>query len=769
MGPELEYSRFFENCSHAGDSDLVLPPLESVTPVMTTSDEETSPKVPLQEGTTPLYESAQRSKLNVHDCMVSLLTFAHSAHLSGKSTVELLEFLEMVLPQPNNLPKTSYMFKKYFRHDDNEIQMYFFCSKCYKSRESQNDICNECKGRRTVSYFVTTSLSAQLQKLYSRPGFKDKLQYKSIRVKKNLDNIEDVYDSSVYKEAETGVLGASANNISLTFYTDGIAIYEVSSYSLWPCMFTINELPPNDRHKIENVLIGGLWGGDSKPHPNILLLPQYQEIKKLNNGIPIRVHGSAEEITVQAILLFFTSDSPARASFMNMKSHSGYFSCPKCFIEGEKSQRTGNVLVFPHHDNLVLRNDENYQDCVQQGLLSKDGHKGVFGPTILSYMFSESFISGVTIDVMHSCYMGLTKQLIRLWFDVKYKDEAFSLVEKIPQVNERLEGFNLPHFVQRLLLDVDKNLSFWKASLCRNFLLYVVLVLLQGIQGEAYFRNLCKLVEGISLLNSDSISNADLERADHLLVDFCKEFEVLYGLRHMSFNLHLLRHLKQCVIQCGNLWVYICFDLEDLNGQLAALVHGTRHAIKQIISKLDLLTDLPLLIKTVQSDIARTFCEKLICKSKNFKRGPRICSSTYVVGEFSDASPHYQSVTEYLNVLYKEPVAVSFFDRLYKTGQLYVAACYKRGSRISCYCRYEINREVFHGRVLTFVRTNQDKYFVLLEKSYDSPTDLPRYVEFISSGNIDLIPVKQLVSVSFFLDAKHKMYLIDPLNPFEME
>ena len=67
---------------------------------------------------------------------------------------------------------------------------------------------------------------------------------------------------------------------------------------------------------------------------------------------------------------------------MNLKGHAGYHSCPKCFIRGEKSVRTGNVMVFPHEENLVLRNDENYQDCVLNAVISKKEDRGVNGPTV---------------------------------------------------------------------------------------------------------------------------------------------------------------------------------------------------------------------------------------------------------------------------------------------------------------------------------------------------------------------------------------------------
>ena len=115
-------------------------------------------------------------------------------------------------------------------------------------------------------------------------------------------------------------------------------------------MFTINELPPIERHKPENLLVGGLWGGDGKPHPNIFLLPIYHDLMKLKNGVKVKPYGSQVEIVVCCHLIFGACDIPAKSAFMNMKGHMGHNSCAKCYIYGEKSERTGNVMVCPHQD-----------------------------------------------------------------------------------------------------------------------------------------------------------------------------------------------------------------------------------------------------------------------------------------------------------------------------------------------------------------------------------------------------------------------------------
>ncbi|KAK3929288.1 4-hydroxy-3-methylbut-2-enyl diphosphate reductase [Frankliniella fusca] len=282
---------------------------------------------------------------------------------------------------------------------------------------------------------------------------------------------------------------------------------------------------------------------------------------------------------------------------------------------------------------LELRDDKNYKLCVERSLANKAEIRGVFGPSLLSFMVYSPFIRSVSIDGMHCLYLGLTEQLLNLWFNTKYSSSPFSLSSKTAKVNARLKQLQLPHFVQRSPEDVTK-LAFWKASLCRNFLLYLVLIILKGLMRQDFYYNLVLLVNALSILNSSSISVSDLEKADRDLINFCAGFENLYGLRHMSSNVHLLRHLSASVADTGNLFISSCFRFEDLNGKFSDLAHGTRHAVMKIASNFNILSKLPVLISNVSSDSVRLFCQKISGPSYHFEYCERISKNCFVVDSF---------------------------------------------------------------------------------------------------------------------------------------
>lgn len=77
------------------------------------------------------------------------------------------------------------------------------------------------------------------------------------------------------------------------------------------------------------------------------------------------------------------------------------------------------------------------------------------------------------------------------------------------------------------------------------------------------------------------------------VLQFVCMFSALYGEKHMSANLHQLLHLTDMVRGLGPLWVYSCFPLEDFNGRLLKLFHGTQHPELQIVNAVGTLVKLP--------------------------------------------------------------------------------------------------------------------------------------------------------------------------------
>lgn len=100
----------------------------------------------------------------------------------------------------------------------------------------------------------------------SDPEFVQGLRYRFQRVKRDDENIEDVYDGAVYqRKFGPGRFLSEPYNLSLKLNTDGVAIFHSSQFGVWPLFLLVNELPPSLRRKSKYRVFGGLWFGEEKP------------------------------------------------------------------------------------------------------------------------------------------------------------------------------------------------------------------------------------------------------------------------------------------------------------------------------------------------------------------------------------------------------------------------------------------------------------------------------------------------------------------------
>ncbi|KAE8747069.1 hypothetical protein FOCC_FOCC006207 [Frankliniella occidentalis] len=720
------------------------------------------------------------SRISIHESVMSILTFAQTEKLTGAALGRLLSLIDIHCPAKNNLVKNTAKLYDHLKYLNSDFELSYYCNLCWRAKESAHDLCDKCKDpKRKVHFFVHFSLAEQLKALYKRPAFLEALKYRQTRSKINENAIEDIIDGELYQEVLKGFL-SDVNNLSLMWYTDGIQLFESTSFSIWPQFFVLLELPPEQRFKPENMLLAGLWGSQDHPHPNVVLRHIVNDLITLREKVvEVQPANSNELKVVKVCCLCGTCDSPAKSAFANLKGHAGYYSCPVCFSKGEKSEATENVMVFPFENEVFLRSLEGYSELVSNSVKeykkSKDKDescKGVQGPTLLSLMFYLSMFKSLGIDSMHCIFMGVVKQILHLSFDSKFNQEPFSLRDKLEEVDSLLSNIQLPKFVQRLPVSVDK-LSFWKASLCLNYFFHMMLPVMKTVMKPEYFEHLLLLVDSVAILNSSSISLDDIEKADVMLGKFVEDFSKLYKLRNMSLNVHLCRHLATSVRNLGPLWATSCFPFEDFNGKLINLAHGTSDSLIQISRRFPILTGLSTEIDKMSVGPARDFCEQLLFKWKRYHIKERISDQSFVVGFFDQSLIYSTEISELLLSLLKYEPKFHTFPKLYHNKQLFVASSYTRSVRKSSAVKYVTSEGVNYGDILTFVKVVGVNYFALIKKfcvapfSCTSPTQLSYICKVVDVAGHDFVNIKDLQSVCFYISVGDTCYISNTLNQFE--
>ena len=152
--------------------------------------------------------------------------------------------------------------------------------------------------------------------------------------------MNDIVDGHVYQriiEKETGSF------ITLTMNLDGIQPNKGSDQSLWLVLFVINEIKKKKRYSLENVVIGAMWPGPSKPSRaqlNLILEKIVSELRDLESGRPFELY-SCDQRDKSEFLKVFTiavcADKPAQCLLQCLPEPNAYFGCGHCELRGEST------------------------------------------------------------------------------------------------------------------------------------------------------------------------------------------------------------------------------------------------------------------------------------------------------------------------------------------------------------------------------------------------------------------------------------------------
>lgn len=720
-----------------------------------------------------IYEGA---KITVAESLTALLCISLSFKITGVLMANIISLILLHCREPNKCVKSLYYFKKFFSNIRAPLIKHHFCAKCMVL--VLDSTCITCGPDADIKYFIEIPILAQLSLLFKRPGFYDKIQHRFFRKKINDDNLEDIYDGSVYKKMVSDGFLSNKNNISFTWNSDGVPIFKSSKFAIWPLYLVINELPPSMRFRRENFILAGLWFGNTKPEPNLFLSVFKEGLKKLYQGVRFRLPNGTF-INVRGLIICGTCDLPAKAIFLNFKQYNSKYGCPKCTTRSEHINR---VPVYHFSKSLDMRTSEEtlkIADRVRGKPIS-----GVKGHSFLSRIVHD-YVETTAVDVMHCVFINLGKRLLSIWFDSRYHDHPGSLRKHRALINERLVGIKPPHFVPRRPRCLDEQ-SYWKASEMKWFLLAYSIPILHDVMSGEFLSHHILLISAVTTLMSTSISVEMLQSARSYLSKYVEAFETLYGEEHMSCNLHQLLHLAETVEQFGPLFVTSCFAFENLNGILKGFVKGSNHPELQIYSSYAAFFRLMQMKNdylTPDCEVLK-FCDRILDRSKRKLKVSPVTSGEFVVGCLSRQLDLEENIKQALGVHYNINCNVYSFSRILKNGILYETEKYSGHKlRDSSYIIYQKNNENQIGRIQAFLKVDKPdgtfhisamiNQYVAQEAFPCGAEKWPLSTIFLSYEIQDMpmiaIEIGDIVSVCFSINIDGLKFIVLPANTIEME
>ena len=175
------------------------------------------------------------------------------------------------------------------------------------------------------------------------------------------------------------------------------------------------------------------------------------------------------------------------------------------------------------------------------------------------------------IDPMHNLLLGTAKHMLLVWKSCKLLKDDFHIMQDI------IDAFVVPDDVGRIPSKISSFAGF-TAEQWKNWTLLYSLPALKNILPFNHYNCWLLFVKACKLICCRSITLNQLEEAGTLLVSFCKKFEDLYGSAFCTINLHLHRHLKECIEDFGPVYAFWLFSFERLNGILGNY-HTNNHNI----------------------------------------------------------------------------------------------------------------------------------------------------------------------------------------------
>ncbi|CAF1976426.1 unnamed protein product [Rotaria magnacalcarata] len=476
----------------------------------------------------------------------------------------------------------------------------FFCSSCKSMSDNEKQCCNPtCKESSGFSAkpntFVRIPLRSQIQNVLSRfpSSYFEKVP------KFNRDYPSDISQGEVYKE----IVKKENNFITLLMNVDGIEIATSSKSSLWVISFVINELKKKERFQIQNVLVGGIGAGRSKPsraEMGSYLRPIVNELLGLQREHRFRTSDGVY-LTLKVYLIAGSFDKPAQALVQNIGEANGGYGCGRCCIMGItvpiNNDSSKKIRVFPlrrNENHPKLRSNFTYDVKMaipehyrpKEKYTRRDFMHGYLGECSLRELRYFDVGRGFAFDTLHNLYRGTFSRMLDLWFESTYRKEPWSLYSKIKHVDIRLSTHKFPSTTCRIPRSILKYNQF-KANELRSVLLFGFSSF--SFLPRKYYRHFVLLVIAAHLCESRSISPDQLSYIRQLTTEFVYQFPLLYGDRQNVMCIHLIVHLADSIKDFGGVYNYSTFNFESYLGTLRETVHSTRRHALEVNSNIGIL------------------------------------------------------------------------------------------------------------------------------------------------------------------------------------
>lgn len=421
-----------------------------------------------------------------------------------------------------------------------------------------------------INSYPYKSLKDALQRLLLRPGLSRRLEAWRQRVVPQ-GYLCDVYDGRLWNEYSR--LFAQSRSIGMMLNLDWFQPFDHTTDSYGAIYLTIMNLPRKERFRKENViLVGVLPAMEHEPSDvNTFLKPLVQELKDLKEGERFYTAESPRfKLTFRARLLCAACDVPAGRKLCGFKGHAANLGCSRCLKQfpgelGKKDYSGFNREAWPLRSLVVHRQQAQQirQASSNSQKKSLETATGVKYSVLLELDYFNPIRFNI-IDPMHNLFLGTAKTILRdVWLS-----RGIISHKQLDSIQTRVNCVVVPPNIGRIPRKIASSFAEFTAEQWKNWTNIYSLFALRDLLPTAHYRCWEAFVLACRLLCSTCISAEELQKADLLLLQFCRKVEELYGSSVVTPNMHLHCHLRECVMDFGPIYSFWLFSFERYNGIL---------------------------------------------------------------------------------------------------------------------------------------------------------------------------------------------------------
>ncbi|CAI6370216.1 unnamed protein product, partial [Macrosiphum euphorbiae] len=355
------------------------------------------------------------------------------------------------------------------------------------------------------------------------------------------------------------------SDIQIVVGIDGLPLFKSNSEQFWPILAYI--YPNND-----NVFPIGIYCGKEKPKDSNDFIKDFIDESKALIEQGLYIDSKKYNFSIRTMCC----DTPAKSYILKIKGHSGFYSCSKCEIEGEY---LANRICFPYTPSTRCPQTRSHQNYLVQS--QEEHHVG--NTSLLATLPMFDVVTTFSLDYMHLVCLGTVRKLIMLWIKgpigIRYPSWK---IEEMSKALEQLKIHIPCEFARkpRTLLEVSR----WKATEFRNFLLYIGIVVTKPILQDEHWKHFFGLsVAMIILLSPDYAEYINVSRI--LLDNFVKNFEKIYGRHLISHNIHGLTHICEDYVRFGPLDTCSAFPFENYMCSLKRMLRKPNKPLEQVVNR----------------------------------------------------------------------------------------------------------------------------------------------------------------------------------------